>query len=198
MWPYTSPLIRPLAVDAAKTLGSTRAAAKLCSAHGLFWSMLRPGHHGSTGWPLLCFERPGAHWPSLEWSLKAPNDLYLEGLKVGGLLVETVSGGMEFRLLIGLGLNILNHPRRFDTAEHLSKSLNAVPEEGDWFQFLDELFNEFKAASVACLQPEMSEASCRELVQALNANSAKPFVVQSVKPNGDITHSKGQIRWTDL
>ena len=31
-------------------------------------------------------------WPSLKFGLKAPNDLYLDGQKVAGLLVETVTG----------------------------------------------------------------------------------------------------------
>jgi BirA family biotin operon repressor/biotin-[acetyl-CoA-carboxylase] ligase len=147
---------------------------------------------------LALFNAASTVWPSLEWSLKAPNDLYLAGHKVGGLLVESVTGGSSFRLLIGLGLNILNHPRRFNEAEHLSKILHNAPDEGEWFQFLDELLAEFGKAVAESLQPTLSDSVCKDLVNALNANSARPFVVQKISPQGDLMHTKGQVRWTDL
>lgn len=147
---------------------------------------------------LALFNAAAQVWPSLAWSIKAPNDLFLNGLKVGGLLVETVSSGSQFRLLIGLGLNILNHPRRFAEAEHLGKTLHGAPEEGDWFQFLDELKNEFSRALTDSQRATLSDESCRQLMQALNANSAKPFSVQQVTPQGDLVHSGGKLHWKDL
>lgn len=137
-------------------------------------------------------------WPSLEWSLKAPNDLFLNGLKVGGLLVETVSSGEHFRLLIGLGLNVLNHPRRFDTADHLSDALNGAPSEGDWFQFLDGLQEEFQTAVTDALKSTLGESVRRELAQALNANTKRTLNVIDVSPDGDLLHASGRVRWTDL
>ncbi len=147
---------------------------------------------------LALFRTVNAVWPSLSWSLKAPNDLFLDGRKVAGLLVESVSDGSRFRLLIGLGFNILNHPRRFNDAEHLSKTLQAAPEDGEWFQFLDELNAELGRAGIECLNPTLSDAACRELLHALNANSAKTFTTQQITPHGDLIHSKGKLRWLDL
>jgi biotin-(acetyl-CoA carboxylase) ligase len=124
--------------------------------------------------------------------------LNLAGQKIGGLLVETVSSGGKFRLLVGLGFNVLNHPRRFSTAEHLSQGLHEAPEESEWFQFLDELRAELAGALADCVLPELNKAACFDLAQALNANTSRPFVVERVGRKGDLIHAGGRVPWTDL
>lgn len=48
---------------------------------------------------------------SLDCKIKWPNDLYLEGMKVGGVLLETVSLPSDnVAVVIGIGLNIGSHP----------------------------------------------------------------------------------------
>ena len=48
---------------------------------------------------------------SLECKIKWPNDLYLHGRKVGGVLLETVNlPGDDVAVVIGVGLNIASHP----------------------------------------------------------------------------------------
>jgi len=48
---------------------------------------------------------------SLECKIKWPNDLYLQGMKVGGVLLETVSlPGDDVAVVIGVGLNVASHP----------------------------------------------------------------------------------------
>ena len=48
---------------------------------------------------------------SLEFKIKWPNDLYLQGKKVGGVLLETVNlPGNDFAVVIGVGLNVASHP----------------------------------------------------------------------------------------
>ncbi|MGE0525947.1 MAG: biotin--[acetyl-CoA-carboxylase] ligase [Bdellovibrionales bacterium] len=147
---------------------------------------------------LALFHAVRRSWPSLVWGIKAPNDLHLDGHKVGGLLLETVSSGERHRLLIGLGLNVFNHPRRFSEATHLIHTLDTSPGDGEWFQFLDELHIQLNLAIPECLLHELSESARRDLVQALNANPARPYVVQDISGAGDIIHSGGTIRWLDL
>lgn len=137
-------------------------------------------------------------WPHLPWAIKAPNDLFLDGFKVAGLLVETVSNGTNHRLIIGLGFNVLNHPRKFATATHLSSCLTDRPKESDWFRFLDELKHQFQLALSDCAKSQLSDTVRSELSNALNANPHRPFVVQEVSPFGDLVHAGGMVRWTDL
>lgn len=147
---------------------------------------------------LALFTAARKTWPSLPFSLKAPNDLFLNGLKVAGLLVETVSNGREHRILIGLGLNVLNHPRSFSEATHLAEHLESRPQESEWFQFLDELRTQFKVALAEITKPELNGSSRLELARALNANPKRPFEVKEVSARGDLIFDAGQINWSDL
>jgi len=147
---------------------------------------------------LALFQACRKVWPQLNWSLKAPNDLYLDGVKVAGLLVETVSNGESHRMLIGLGLNVINHPRRFTNATHLSQALGSRPSESEWFRFLDELKNQFSEAVLDAARPELTGTVRHELVQALNANPNRPFAVKDISPAGDLLHEGGRVPWTDL
>ena len=51
--------------------------------------------------------------PRLE--LKWPNDLWLDGRKLGGILIETVPAGEQRMVIIGVGLNIEAHAGEPDT-----------------------------------------------------------------------------------
>lgn len=147
---------------------------------------------------LALFRATRQVWPQLPWAIKAPNDLVLDGFKVAGLLVETISNGANHRLIIGLGFNVLNHPRKFHTATHLSSLLMDRPKESDWFHFLDELKKQFELARNECVKPELSLGARTELATALNANPNRGFVVQDVSAAGDLRHAGGIVRWTDL
>lgn len=145
---------------------------------------------------LAVFHAASEAWPDLAWSLKAPNDLLLAGKKCAGLLVEAVSDGHEHRLLIGFGFNILNHPRKLADATHLAE-IHGVT-ESEWFQFLDVLNSEFEKASVECQKAELSEACCRELASALNANPNLKSKITKVSARGDIVSASGTVAWTDI
>lgn len=143
---------------------------------------------------LALFHSVAKVWPGREWSIKAPNDLYLDGKKIGGILIETVSAGSKHRMIVGLGLNILNHPRAIENSTHL----DTEADEADWFKFLDELFANLKAAALACQQHHLSPTQQQDLLNALNANSSKAIVATQITPYGDIVHTKGRIKWMDL
>ncbi len=147
---------------------------------------------------LALFQACRRVWPQRNWALKAPNDLHLEGVKVAGLLVEAVSNGTSHRMLIGLGLNVINHPRRFTNATHLSHALGHAPSESEWFRFLDELKAQFSEAVKDSARPELTASARHELTQALNANPTRPYAVKDVSPEGDLIHDGGRVRWTDL
>ena len=68
-------------------------------------------------------------WPMGRFSVKPPNDLYLAGKKVAGLLLENISQGNQNCLIIGLGLNVFAYPHELDTATSLVEGL-ATGEQG--------------------------------------------------------------------
>lgn len=117
-------------------------------------------------------------WQNLPLSLKAPNDIYLKDKKVAGVLVETVTQGADHRLLIGVGLNILSHPKELSTATHLLAHLpKHVPLLGeDWILFLDRFFFELTAVT-AQAHEEPSSTQQNNLIELLNKNPLleKPY-----------------------
>lgn len=132
-------------------------------------------------------------WPSQEWSVKPPNDLYLGGKKVAGLLVETVSQGPVHRLIIGLGMNVLNHPRAIANAAHFDLSVS----ESEWYRFLDVLLNQFKIALAEVIQAQLSADVRASLLRAINACPVKKEPYVEVAVNGDLVTKSGKIPWTN-
>src|SRR5262249_53191285 len=120
-----------------------------------------------------------AVWPAFAWSLKAPNDLYLGKSKIAGLLVETISQGSFHRLIIGLRMNILNHPRAISNATHFSSPQGEMTiSEGEWYQFLDVWFHQLKIALDDVVLSHLKSEVRTDLLKALNAFPLKkePFI----------------------
>ena len=76
-------------------------------------------------------------WPSLPWSLKEPNDIYLKNKKVGGILLEIVNQQPQTGVVLGLGFNVFSKPIK--QATHLSSF--HCPDKKSWQKFLTELHN---------------------------------------------------------
>jgi BirA family biotin operon repressor/biotin-[acetyl-CoA-carboxylase] ligase len=131
-------------------------------------------------------------WPTLPWSLKAPNDLYLADHKLAGLLVETVSQGASHRLIIGLGMNVLNHPRAILNATHFA---NAGVSDSEWYQFLDVLYGQFKTALEDIVLPHLKIETRSHLLKALNAFPLKKESFIEVTAAGDLVTKNGTVSW---
>jgi BirA family biotin operon repressor/biotin-[acetyl-CoA-carboxylase] ligase len=138
-----------------------------------------------------------AVWPTFDLSLKAPNDLYLGNRKIAGLLIETVSQGSFHRLIIGLGMNMLNHPRAIAHATHfISQSVDHGLGEDEWYQFLDVLLGQFKIALHDVMLPALSTEVRTSLLKALNAWPLKQESFINLSPQGDLVTKSGTIPWT--
>lgn len=91
------------------------------AAHqGLWFSILlrpriAPAESGClTTWAARAIAATIRRETGLEPAIKPPNDVYLAGRKVGGVLVETKAGpGDEFTAVAGLGVNINQAPGDF-------------------------------------------------------------------------------------
>lgn len=179
------------------------------------WSNPQSGHGLLCSWS-IALETPPLHtlgpkaglallksvqgiWPSLKWSLKAPNDLYLAQGKIAGLLLETVSQGSSHRLIVGLGFNVGSVPEGVDTATFL------MSEEGvgndlsktKWDLFLDALhanIDELKAKS----SKDLSDEERNLLLQAINANPLRPALLVDVSPDGDLIAEDQRFEWGEL
>ena len=138
-------------------------------------------------------------WPFLNWSLKAPNDLFIGHKKVAGILLETLSQGDDRRLLIGLGLNAISHPVDIETSTSLVAEL---PQEApllaqDWICFLERLVFEF-SFSLQLSFEAMNSTTTRALLVALNQNPQLKEKYISLDENGNLETKSKKISWMEL
>lgn len=151
------------------------------------WSNAKMGSQLFSTWSFLAEEFPQASltariglglfraatstWPFLNFSLKSPNDLFLNDKKVAGLLVETIQQGNDIRILIGLGLNVFSHPKEIlhstSILEHLPSALPFLAE--DWMTFLERFLYEL-SLSIQMSAEELDTTTKAALLYALNLN----------------------------
>jgi BirA family biotin operon repressor/biotin-[acetyl-CoA-carboxylase] ligase len=85
--------------------------------------------------------------------LKWPNDLWLDGRKLGGILIETVAAGAQRMVVVGVGLNISALP----TPAEAGVSITSPFSSG--FAALNELQPELTAPTVlALIVPALAQA----------------------------------------
>ncbi len=133
----------------------------------------------------------------LNLSLKAPNDIYLDDKKVGGLLVESFNQGGKYLLLVGLGLNITAHPEGLETSSSLFENLDTEFQVNRWFDFLSHLTVSMDQAKNAGLENQLSEYFCEEILKALKRFPGNK--ITEVLPDGSLVLDSGATKlWSDL
>lgn len=149
---------------------------------------------------LAVFRAAQATWPFLKWSLKAPNDLYVNDKKIAGLLIETVSQGDDIRLLIGFGFNVFSFPEEVTTATSL---FHALPEETpllaeDWITFLERILFEFSFALQLSSEPSLNSTTCASLLAALNQHPLLKEKYTSIDAKANLQTKEKKISWSEL
>ena len=139
-------------------------------------------------------------WPNLQWSLKAPNDLFLMDKKVGGLLIDSIQQGQQYRLIIGLGINVDDHPKNMETATHIASELGTgTPvNEPKWGALLDQLKVRFKKSIGKGTTSQISEEDRGTLLTALNANPLKTELFLEVTDQGSLVTESQTLVWSSL
>jgi BirA family transcriptional regulator, biotin operon repressor / biotin---[acetyl-CoA-carboxylase] ligase len=137
-------------------------------------------------------------WPSLRFSMKAPNDLYCVDKKVAGLLVETVSEGVSHFLIVGLGVNVMTHPG-VDNSGAIKDFL--APTEitrESWMRFLDFFKSGLDAAFFELSNSTLSERKRLLILEALNNFPMLPQRYVEVMPDGSLRTASSTIPWSRL
>ena len=129
-------------------------------------------------------------------SLKAPNDILLNGKKMAGILVEVVQMGNEFRLIIGIGLNVYSAPKSQTDANFLDAS--ALITKSKWQNFLSQLQTELKLVSQEALGTHLSEKQRQDILNYLNKNPNISDQYESLSPFGDLSQAGKVISWREL
>lgn len=140
-------------------------------------------------------------WPYLDLSLKAPNDIFLNGKKLSGLLAEMVQFGKSHRLIFGLAINVFSKPEdpsvnsvTICLADVLS---TAELNQRSWSEFIYRLKTELDFCQERS-HLELDQSETNALVFALNKRLPEGEKVLSIDPNGSMKTQKGLIHWTEL
>lgn len=137
-------------------------------------------------------------WPNLKWSLKAPNDLFLVDKKVAGLLLESIQQGDQYRLIIGLGMNVNDHPQSIEDATHIASELGRAVDDEKWWDLLNQLQIQFKKAVHQGTIIQISEKDREDLLTALNVNPLKQELFLEVTDQGNLITESQTLAWSSL
>lgn len=159
-----------------------------------------PQHLTGPFFGLALFRAVSDIWPNMKFSLKAPNDLYLNEQKVSGLLIESFNDKNEFYLIVGLGINVFSSPPQLPQATHLVQNGSSRDEftSNRWRHFLDRLLFHFIQAAQVCGNTLMDKPQQRELLKALNLFPHLGDKIIALSPEGHLITTQGMISWTDL
>lgn len=138
-------------------------------------------------------------WPFLNWNLKAPNDIYIGEKKIAGILLETLAQGKQFRLVAGIGFNILASPADLTTATCLIDNLPAgAPLLGqDYIAFLDRFLFELTDAVSRADEP-LTTTDQLALLGALNKHPLLPTPYTALDEQGNLYRGEEKISWMQL
>jgi BirA family biotin operon repressor/biotin-[acetyl-CoA-carboxylase] ligase len=178
-------------------LNDTPGSALLSS-----WSYMlntKPQPTASCHIGLALYRACSATWPFLDWNLKAPNDIYIRGKKIAGILLESVMQGDELRLIIGIGINITAAPQSVNNATSLIAELPpGVPLLGqDYLAFLDRLLFEITEA-ITYVDSQLSPTERLALLKILNQHPLLKEKYTDLEPNGSLIMGEKKISWMNL
>lgn len=130
-----------------------------------------------------------------EFSIKAPNDIYLNDKKLAGLLLDSLSQGDENWIIFGLGLNVFNSPD-LDIATSLKEENIEVNEES-WSMFLRRLSENLTVANQMSLNKELKPKFIKEITKGLKSYGEN--YTKTLTPTADLVLEDDRvISWRDL
>lgn len=169
------------------------------------WSMKlshgAPNPRWTLGIGLYLFESLSEAFKYVRFSLKEPNDIFINDKKVAGLLVEGSTQGHVHHLHVGLGINVFSYPTiHSQSATHLSAYMGADQlNEDSWGQFIDYFGTRLIHLEKKATLPNWLGRLSPRLAQALNRHPLhQDNPVQSVASDGSLILARGEINWKEL
>lgn len=136
-------------------------------------------------------------WPGLPVSLKAPNDIYLNDKKIGGILIEVVAQKPNHDLFIGIGLNLFDYPPSVSTAGCLVDVLSKEDLIQNWNSFLTSTQTHLSQLTKE-MPHQLSQTHCDQIRQALNLWPGLTKNYTAVLPDGGLQQGHLKTHWSEL
>ena len=146
------------------------------------------------GWAVfksLCDAFGGEHF-----SIKAPNDIYINEKKVSGLLLDSVSQGEDTHLIFGIGLNVFSAPQNVEHSTSLFEAGLSINEK-NWAHFIFSLKTNLSLVAEESMANTLKKDKINDLTFALNAYFDNS--IETISPDGDIfLNDQTRMSWRDL
>lgn len=145
---------------------------------------------------LLLFESCLKVWPHLEWSLKAPNDIYILDGKWAGILIEVSKVDFNTCCFIGIGANVFDKPA-ISTQKTTALTDWGPVETSQWQQFCRELLLGLTQLQIDPARQNLLPSEIKTTEYGL-----KKFIgnnVKTVLADGSLILNNDQkIHWSDF
>lgn len=135
-------------------------------------------------------------FPTGDWSLKAPNDIFLGKNKVAGILTESLSQGEKNRLIIGLGINVFSSPDGVKNSGYIGQKIQI--DTKNWFEWLDLLNSHFMQLIPLAHVSELQANEQTKILGWLNHNPNLKEHYSAVERDGSLVYDGQVIPWTEL
>lgn len=137
-------------------------------------------------------------WTALDFSIKAPNDIYLDEKKLGGLLVETTNYDKHTYVFLGLGLNVFGRP-----SVHSSSAIALLEKtdlhESEWEKFIHGFAKQLGEFEKFVNRKDWLKEIEEPLKLALNKNPHyRSNPVKKITAEGSLQLHQGYQNWLEL
>ena len=121
--------------------------------------------------------------------IKWPNDLWLDGRKLGGILIETVAVGAQRMVVIGVGLNVSELPTSLKApSDFAALTSSSTPSFSTGFAALDELLPDPDAPAVlGQVAPAIAQALVDFKATGFDAAAQAAFARRDLTLNRHVT-----------
>lgn len=135
-------------------------------------------------------------FPQLPFSLKAPNDIFLDSGKLLGILIEIENTGHESLCFFGIGMNVFDKPKAVGVPTACLKDHTLVTREL-WSHFCFLMQKNFLELQKDLSRSLLLESEKEELLKALNQHPLEKY--SSVDSHGQLMTLNGDLRsWMDI
>jgi BirA family biotin operon repressor/biotin-[acetyl-CoA-carboxylase] ligase len=141
-----------------------------------------------TGWCLLTALQKA--FPDLQFTVKPPNDIWIDNKKIAGILIENIVQN-HCHTLIGVGINVMQ-TAAVAQAGCLQEHTQVNSEK--WNQFLNEWWHQLSSLKP---ETELTENQCKDLFFAISKHSDFKNLT-AVLPDASLQFNNKVMNWMDL
>ena len=138
------------------------------------------------------YKNAGLIWPGLAWSVKPPNDLYLSGKKILGVLTEISSQSGIFKTVIGVGMNVLKTP----SPKWSCLKEYTVIHPRQWIKFMNLLWKDLLWIKQA--NPRFLEENQKNLLTEAVQKHEDYKEIDQISPCGDLIFKDRIVSWASF